>query len=258
MRATGLLLASTLLAAPAGAQDAAPAGLPRNPFPVGEKLVYEALWGFAKLGRAEMQVMRIDTIRGVPAAHLRFLLEGGGFIYPMRNFMDSWVALHDSASLRFTQDFNERGRKSRRHYEIFPDSGFYRETGVDSVLPASPRPLDDAAFFYFLRTVPLEVGEKYTFNNYFRPDRNPVVLDVLRHDTLDVPAGRFPSLVIQPTIQGRGILAEASEPRLWLSNDDRRIMVQLKTKLASFAVLTLRLARIDSLGPEDTSSGESP
>jgi hypothetical protein len=237
-------LAAGVALSPAAGQ-AAPEEPPRNPFPVGERLVYEAMWGFARLGKAEMRVVGIDTVRGSATAHIRFMLEGGGFIYPMRNYMDSWIALSDTSSRRFTKDYNERGRKSQAHYEIFPDSGYYRELGVDSVRPTSPRPLDDAAFFYFVRTTPLEVGQRYEHQNYFRPDRNPVVLDVLRRDTLDVPAGRFPSLVVQPTIQGGGILAQASEPRIWFSDDDRRIMVQLKTKLGGFAVLTLRLVRME-------------
>jgi hypothetical protein len=57
--------------------------------------------------------------------------------------------------------------------------------------------------------------------------------------------------VVQPTIQGRGILEEAKEPRMWLTDDERRIMVQLKLKFASIATITLRLKEItDTLPPE--------
>jgi hypothetical protein len=118
-------------------------------------------------------------------------------------------------------------------------------------MATSVAPLDDAAFFYFVRTVELEDGQRYEYDRYFRPDRNPVVLEVLGRDTLDLPAGRFPTIVVQPTIQGRGILEEAKEPRMWLSDDERRIMVQLKLKFASIATITLRLREItDSLPPE--------
>ena len=64
-------------------------------------------------------------------------------------------------------------------------------------------------------------------------------------------AGRFATIVVHPIIQGRGILGEAKEPRMWLSDDDRRIMVQLKLKFASIATVTLRLRAVsDSLPPE--------
>ena len=42
---------------------------------------------------------------------------------------------------------------------------------------------------------PEQDGERYEFERYFRPDRNPVVLEVLGRDTLDVPAGRIPTTV---------------------------------------------------------------
>ena len=46
-----------------------------------------------------------------------------------------------------------------------------------------------ASFLYFLRTIPLDVGETYTFDRYFRPDRNPVTIKVLRTERIRV-AGR--------------------------------------------------------------------
>ena len=221
-------------------------------FAVGETLVYDARFGFLDLGDGLMHVVGIDTIRGVPSLHVVFRLRGGSFFYRLDDRMDSWIGLEDFASRRFIQDFREGKSEPRyTHYEIYPDSGFYTESGVDSIRPTSDAPLDDAAFFYFVRTVELGDGERYEFNNYFRPDRNPVVLEVLERDTLDLPAGRFPTIVVQPTIQGRGILEEAKEPRMWLTDDDRRIMVQLKLKFASIATITLRLKEItDTLPPE--------
>ncbi len=118
-------------------------------------------------------------------------------------------------------------------------------------MPTSAAPLDDAAFFYFVRTVPLEVGKRYEFQRYFRPDRNPVVLEVLGRDTLDLPAGRFATIVVRPVIQGRGILEEAKEPRMWLTDDERRLMVQLKLTFASIATITLRLREIRDTPPDD-------
>lgn len=236
------------LASPARPQSGDTLSLPAR-FPVGETLIYDARFGFLDIGQAAMQVMSQDTIRGIPTLHIAFFVRGGTFFYKLNNRMDSWIGLADFASRRFVQDNDEGGKRRYNRYEIYPDSGFYRQAGVDSAIATSRDPLDDAAFFYFARTVPLEVGKRYEFNRYFRPDRNPVVLEVLARDTIDVPAGRFRTVVIQPTIQGRGILAEASEPRMWLSDDDRRIMVQLKSKF-SFGVITFRLRSAEHRGPQ--------
>jgi hypothetical protein len=249
MRRLGLTaFALASLTSPARSQDRDTVPLFER-FPVGETLIYDARFGFLEIGQAAMQVISQDTIRSVPTLHIAFFVQSKTVFYRLNNRMDSWIGLADFASRRFIQDNDEAGKKRYNRYEIYPDSGFYRQAGVDSAIATSPAPLDDAAFFYFARTVPLEVGQRYEFNRYFRPDRNPVVLEVLARDTIDVPAGRFPTVVIQPTIQGRGVLAEASEPRMWLSDDDRRVMVQLKTRFP-FGVITFRLKSVEQRGPE--------
>ena len=68
----------------------------------------------------------------------------------------------------------------------------------------------------------------------------------MARDTLDVPAGKFPSIVLQPIIKGQGILKETSDARMWLSDDDRHLMVQLKSKFPVVGYLTMRLIRIEN------------
>jgi hypothetical protein len=239
-----------VLPTPARAQDPAPQPENRwSALPVGETLVYEVKFGLLTLGEGLMHIAGIDTVRGDPALHVVFRLRGGTFFYRLDDRMDSWIRLEDFASLRFVQDMKEANNIRFTEYNIFPDSGYYTESGVDSVRASSPNPLDDTAFFYFVRTVPLEDGERYEFDRYFRPDRNPVVLEVLERDTLDVPAGEIPTVLVRPTIQGRGIFEEAKEPQMWLSDDDRRLVVQMKVKF-SFATITLRLREIHDTLPE--------
>jgi len=167
--------------------------------------------------------------------------------------MDSWTALEDFSSRRFVQDFHEAGRERLNEYEMFPDSGFYRQAGVDTTMPTVEHPLDDTAFFYFVRTVDLVPGQRYEFNNYFKPDRNPVVIEAIRRDTLDLPAGRFATIEIRLIIKGNGIFREAADARMWLTDDDRKIMVQMKSKF-SFATITLRLESVE--GIPDLSLGD--
>ena len=250
MRSTMLLLVAVLAAGSAKAQtDTITDGHWMNLFG-NETLIYEAKFGFITLGSGMMHTAGVDTVRGTPTLHVIFVLKGGGFIYSLHDRMDSWIGLDDFASRRFVQDLHEGGNEYYRIFDIYPDSGYYIQEGVDSILPTAENPLDDYAFFYFARTLDLIPGDTLEFNNYFRPDRNPVVLEVLGKDTLDLPAGRFPTVITHPVIQGRGILAEGKEARMWISDDERRLMVQLKVKF-SFATITLRLKSIVDEPPAD-------
>lgn len=251
LRAAGLLLT---LVTPLAAQGPDTLRLLER-FPVGERLLYDARFGFITIGHAAMEVAGVDTVRGKPSLHIFFVIQGGTFFYRLNDRMDSWFGLDDFASRKFRQDFDEGGKRWQTAYDIYPDSGFYRDLKGDTTLPTSADPLDDAAFFYFARTVPFEPGQRFEFHRYFRPDRNPVVLEVIRRDTIDVPAGRFATVVIRPTVQGRGILAEASDPLMWLSDDDRRIMVQLKSRFP-FGTITLRLRKAER--PDQAAGTRSP
>src|SRR2546422_1022129 len=151
-----------------------------------------------------MQVAGIDTIRGVEAVHFVFLIDGGALWYHIHQNLESWVGRHDFQSRRFLNQTEEKGRSWERKFEIYPDSGFYRETGRDSTLPTVADPLDDAAFLYWIRTVPLEKGKRYEYRRDFRPERNPVIVDVLGGARVSVAGRKGEAIWIRPrTSSGR-------------------------------------------------------
>jgi hypothetical protein len=200
------------------------------PFGVGERFTYDVKVGPFKAGRGSMEVTSIDTIRGRDAWHTVFRVKGGILGYKADNTMESWIDTATMASLRFTQDFEQTGSDRQKHYEIFPDRAIYQE-GNKPEQPSVPDPLDDASFIYFIRTVPLEIGRTYSFERYFRPDRNPVRIRVLRRETVKVPAGTYQTIVVQPIVKSKGIFSENSKAEIWFSEDANRIMVQLKADL---------------------------
>src|SRR5215216_3644758 len=175
------------------------------PFAVGEKLSYSAKLGMLTLGSGSLEVASVDTVRGVESFRLRFRLQGKTMFYSLDDVLESWVGTSDLSSRRFVQDFVENDKATRRHYEIYPDSGFYREQGLEKMLPTPENPLDDAAFFYFVRMTPLEVGKKYSYDRYFRKDKNPVTIEVVKREKMELPDGnKVQCLVLHPTIDTKG------------------------------------------------------
>ncbi len=227
--------------APGDSSLATPAPPPAVPFPVGERLVYAARFGVFSVGEATMEVAGRDTVRGAPAVHFKFHIEGGALWYHLNQTLQSWVGPSDFRSRRFWNTTEEKGRSWEHRFEIFPDSGTYREAGRDSSLPTVPDPLDDAAFLYWIRTVPLVIGQRYEYRRYFRPERNPVIVHVLGRERVNVAGRKWNAIVLSPRIpNGGGIFAEKAEARMWLSDDRERIMLALQSKF-SFGVVTLKL-----------------
>jgi hypothetical protein len=222
---------------------------------VGEKLSYSAKLGMLTLGSGTLEVAALDTVRGVESFKLRFRLQGKTMFYSLDDVLESWIGTSDLNSRRFIQDFVENDKATKRHYEIYPDSGFYREPGKEATRETPPNPLDDAAFFYFVRVTPLEVGKKYKYDRYFRKDKNPVTIEVTKREKMELPDGsKVQCLVLHPTIDTKGLFSRRSETRIWLTDDARRLPVQIRTKFP-FGTITLRLR--DMVLPGTTESAMS-
>jgi len=228
-------------APPAPPQSSAPA--PRRapvPFQVGERMTYDVRFGPVKVGSGSMEVLGLEDVRGRETWHTQFKVRGGTFFYKVNDVMKSWIDTETLSSLRYVQDFQEGGRDREKTYEIFPERRVYVEHGKEGEQPTVSEPLDDGSFLYFVRTIPLEVGQTYVFDRYFKPDRNPVKIRVLRRERVSVPAGTFDAIVVQPIIRAKGIFSENGRAELWLSDDSSRIMLQMKSQL-SFGSLNLYL-----------------
>jgi len=238
--------APAVIPAPAVATLPPPAAVP---FAIGERMRYSAKFGPFNVGEATMEVVGLDTVRGEETVRFRIHIKGGALWYRLDQMLESWVGRADFRSRRYINSSEERGRKRHNRYEIFPDSGFYREEGIDTAKATVADPLDDAAFMYWVRTVPLEMGKLYEYHRYFRPDRNPVIIVVEKKERVSVAGRKFNAIVVRPIIpKGRGIFAEQAEAHIWLSDDDRRLVLALQSTF-SFGTVTLKLKEFSAPEP---------
>lgn len=209
-----------------------------RPFKVGERIRYAVRVGPLGRGSATMR-LELDTVRGTPVYHSTFKVNGALLFFSVDDEYESWFDARRLVSLRYRQRIDQGAYERNRTYEIFADRGVYMDP-VHGELPTVEQPLDDGAFLYFLRTIPLEVGKTYTFNRYFKPDRNPVKVTVVRRERVRVPAGEFDAIVIQPKIKAKGIFAENANAEVWIQDDDSRTMLQMKTHM-QFGTVTFQL-----------------
>ena len=201
------------------------------PWVVGEKLHYGVKFGFFNVGRATMEVLGIDTIRGEPCYHVRWVINGGALGYHLRDSLQTWFGVNDLVSRRFIQDTDENGRMRYRHYEIYPERMMWVRNETDSG-PTAPDPLDDASFFFFARTIPfLQDKQTYQFNRYFMAERNPVTIRVLQRQNISVAGRRYRAVVVQPTFKSRGMFGEGGSALIWFADDSTRIPLRIRASL---------------------------
>ena len=212
------------------------------PFGPGEKSTFEVRFGSVKVGGGSLEILGVESLRGREAYHTLFLVQGGTFFYRVNDTYESWIDAQTLNSLLFVRQIEEGTRERAQTFEIMPERGSYieRTRQKTTVKPTVPEPLDEGAFLYFVRTIPLVVGQTYDFHRYFIPARNPVRVRVLRKERVTVPAGTFNAIVVQPVIKTRGIFSEKGQAEVWLSDDSSRMLLQVKSKL-SFGSLNLYL-----------------
>ena len=222
------------------------------PFVVGEELVYRATFGKLRAGTARMRVEGIEIVRGRPAYHVVFTIDGGIPFFRVRDRYESWIDVETLSSVRHRQQIAEGRYRRTTTYEIYPERALYQKND-DSLMASVSNPLDDGSFIYAMRAAAVRVGETRREDRYFRPDRNPVVLTGLRREEVTVPAGRFAAVVVAPTIRTKGMFAEGGEAEVWFSDDERRYPVQVKSRFGGFTItLALQSVTLGNGAPPTT------
>jgi hypothetical protein len=246
--ATGALLVGVALAAQAQTAAVLPApeapatAVAAVPFGPGERVVYRVTYGrLGRRGEAVTEVVGVQNIRGQPSYHLSFRLRGGVLGMNVNDKQESWLDVSRLYSHRFRQDLHQVRYERLRTLDFFPAERVWRRLEDNDSGPlATDLPLDDVSFLFWSRTLPLEVGRTYEFKRYFKEEGNPVVIRVLRRETITVPAGTFNTIVVKPIIRTSGLFSEGGEAEVYYTDDERRMIVMVRTKF-SIAHMTMQL-----------------
>lgn len=218
------------------------------PFAPGERLTYKVKLGVFNVGEGHMTVHNVAEVRGVPTYHVSMDLDASAMFgtVKVRDRFHSWMDVRDLTTRRFIKDIHEVNYKSFRSYEIYPEERRWERNDNDEEgVSLSDQPLDEIAFVYFVRTLPLEVGQTYTYDRYFKDDGNPVVLKVLRRETKEVDAGTFETIVVQPIIKTSGLFSEGGKAELYFTDDEHRRLVYLRSEIPVVGSISLHLKSVE-------------
>ena len=204
------------------------------PFAVGESLRYEARLGMVPIGSASMSVSRVARERGTEAFVFAANGEGHPLGFRVGAELTSWVGTGRFNSLRFHRRVFQGSSVDEAQYHIIPDSSRYREDGVPQDWVAPSNPLDELAFLYYLRTVPLKPGATYQIPRYFKTGYNPIQVRVTGREPCALPNGSSTSC-LAVAVSSRG-----ETMRVWFTDDKQRLPAQLELPLP-FGSVTLSL-----------------
>lgn len=204
-------------------------------FGVGERLVFGVRYGFVRAGEAIMAVNSIDTVFSRACYRVTFDVRSTGafdWIYRVRDHYESYI---DTAGLfpwKFEQRIQEGGY--RRNFSAVLDH--YRGKAVTSEgeFDIPPYVHDVVSAFYFTRTLDFtnkRPGDKIRLQNFYKDRAYPLDVKYLGRQTVEVEAGRFDCIIVEPLVREGGLFKSEGRIIVWFSDDERKIPVKVSTKV---------------------------
>lgn len=230
-----ILLISFIFSALIFAQKKEFRKIDHNAFTVGEKLTFEVNYGPITAGIAVMEIPKLKRISGRESYNIQCKVNSVSSFDGVFKVRDRYVTFLDKEGIfpwRFEQHIREGGYS--KDYSAFFDQrrGIAKTSDGKAKIPEYVN--DIVSAFYFLRTQDLsnfKSGDKIAMENFF--DNEIFPLDVVVHgrEKVDVEAGEFDCVVVEPLVKEGGLFKHEGNILIWLTDDHRRMPVKVKTKI---------------------------
>ncbi|MCB0834851.1 MAG: DUF3108 domain-containing protein [Bacteroidetes bacterium] len=226
-----LVVVSSLITSPVSAQLR---HIENIAFRVGERLTFSIGWEFISAGTATLAVESTVQERMRPSYKVFALTESNAFfsrLYRVRDTLISYIDAEGIYPLRYIKHTNE-GSYSRNFEVVFNQES---RAAVINDQDSGRREIQVPVFtqdilsaFYFIRTLPLEAGKDVSVPVFDNGKYSTVTVRVVKKEKVNVTAGSFDCIVVRTPI---GPFENRSDLFIWLTDDDRRIPVLMKSKI---------------------------
>jgi hypothetical protein len=201
-------------------------------FGVGEELVFSVQYGIVTAGEATIEVRNIAVIDGRPCYYIVSDARTNDVFSVFYRVRDRFVSLMDTTdlvSVRYEKHLREGRHKSDR--TVVFDQRQHKAYYNDKEVPIAPRTQDVLSALFYVRTLPLKVGQSIAIANHTDGKNYPLLVRVLGEERITVEAGTFDCLVVEPFLRYPGIFTQKGRMKVWLTNDKYKMPVLVKSKV---------------------------
>lgn len=230
------------------AGGAAAPGLAPVPWKLGEYFQFSIDWNGLNGGNSLMQVQNLTRVDGRRAYRIVMKAESNSFVskfYKVRDRAESFVDAESLYSRRFVKRLREGGYEKDIDVR-FDQEGHKARYSDGETFDVAPGVHDVLSAFYYVRTVPLPTGATISIPTHDNKKSYEMVVKVHRREKVEVPAGKFDCVVVEPILKSEGVFKSKGSIHVWLTDDERRIPVLVKSKIPigsiSVSLTEMRLA----------------
>ena len=233
-------------------------------FEDGEELTFRIRYGFITAGTATMSVAQENFKDSIPIYHLKTSARSASafnWIYEVHDVVSSFVDYTNFYPLRFEKRLREGGYKADLITDYLPQDSLAKVVFIrykdnmkirkktDYEVKVPPFSQDVLSSFYFIRLQDLIVGKSVFLTNHEKKRVYDMEVVVHKKETIEVEAGTFRCLLIEPKVKGEGLFQNKGSLRVWLTDDDRKIPVQMKSEVL-IGDITTELIKIKGIKGE--------
>jgi hypothetical protein len=245
-----------------GAPDSSEYGNLRGrgqPFGPGERCRFTIEYGPVKAGTATLEVLPMIERGGRTCYHLASTAQSAPFfdsIYRVRDRIDTMVDAQRFVTYQYQKVQNEGGYHAEHKAVYDPAHGRVRYAD-GTTLDAPLNALDVLSAFYRARIEKLTPGLSIYIPHH--SDRKSFYLEVhvVRKEKVDVPAGSFSCVVVEPLVRDAGPFNNKGSLSVWLTDDARHLPVLMKSKVPVGSVDAVLQSYTPGSSPASAQTGSS-
>jgi len=215
------------------------------PFQIGERLTYNVSFTGITAGQASLEVVNDTVVNNYHQLHIRFNARTTfpvSSIYTINDQVDTWLDSKYLYTKKLTKNIREGNYKNDSYTIIDYDQSIAITNGDTVIIDQFLR--DSYSLFYFLRTIPLIIGETIDFTAFDGKIITPFQVITKTRETINTMAGTFPCLVVKPFREGTTLLKNKGDMMIWFSDDKIRLPIQIRIKL-KYGSMLLKLKDIN-------------
>ncbi len=210
-----------------------PVGTTPVPWQIGEYFQFAIDWNGLNGGNSLMQVQNIQRLDGRRVYRIVTKAESNSFVskfYKVRDRAESYVDAESLFTRRFVKHLREGSYK--QDTEIRFDQEAMKAVYADGASFDVPARVHDVlSAFYYVRTLPLPDGATLVIPTHDNKKSYQMEVKVLKRERIQVPAGTFNCVLVEPLLKSEGVFRSKGSIYVWLSDDERRIPVLVKSKV---------------------------
>lgn len=216
-----------------------------EPYEIGEEITLGISYFAVEAGKFTMKVMPMVQVNGKKSYHFKYIMKSSplfSMFYRVNDVAETFVdyqtlvpysyEIHvdESKQVRETKTFFDQEKMKATMWDRKQKKGGDLEKRkLEWDLEPFPQNVFSAA--YYLRNFTLKVGKELKVHVGHEGKNILMTAEVLRRETIFTKAGKFDTFVVKPKFDVEGKFKPTGENYLWLTADDKKIIVRLESKI---------------------------